>query len=172
MSDTARIDKWLWSVRVYKTRSIAATAIKNSRVRIGETIAKPSTPVKAGDIVKVRKPPITYSFKVIGIPPSRVGAKLVPQFVENITPQSEYDLIELQKMSGIQKRAKGLGRPTKKERRDLDEFMLPSGDGFEWMDDFDDADESGESGLHLTKSDDSYSPEDEEDVLNSMGFWD
>ena len=170
MSDTARIDKWLWSVRVYKTRSIAATAIKNSRVRIGETIAKPSTPVKAGDIVKVRKPPITYSFKVIGIPPSRVGAKLVPQFLENVTPQSEYDLIELQKMSGNQKRAKGLGRPTKKERRDLDEFMLP-GDGFDWMDDEGDDEEKDES-LLLQGSDDAYSKEDEDDVLDAMGFWD
>ena len=169
MSDTARIDKWLWSVRIYKTRSVAATAIKNSRVRIGETIAKPSTPVKPGDIVKVRKPPITYSFRVIGLPSSRVGAKLVPQYLENITPQSEYDLIEIQKMSGIQKRAKGLGRPTKKERRDLDEFMLP-GDGFDWMDD--DGEEGTEDTLLLHESDEAYSKEDEDDVLDAMGFWD
>lgn len=167
MSQT-RIDKWLWSVRVYKTRSVAATAIKNSRVRIGDTIAKPSSPVKEGDVVKVRKPPVTYSFRVIGIPPSRVGAKLVPQFLENITPQSEYDLIEMQKMSGMQARAKGLGRPTKKERRDLDDFMRP-GDTFDWMDDEDD----GESGETLfAASDEDYSKDDEDDVLDAMGFWD
>ncbi len=167
MSQT-RIDKWLWSVRVYKTRSVAATAIKNSRVRIGDTIAKPSSPVKEGDVVKVRKPPVTYSFRVIGIPPSRVGAKLVPQFLENITPQSEYDLIEMQKMSGMQARAKGLGRPTKKERRDLDDFMRP-GDTFDWMDDEDDG-ESGET--LLAASDEDYSKDDEDDVLDAMGFWD
>lgn len=167
MSQT-RIDKWLWSVRVYKTRSVAATAIKNSRVRIGDTIAKPSSPVKEGDVVKVRKPPVTYSFRVIGIPPSRVGAKLVPQFLENITPQSEYDLIEMQKMSGMQARAKGLGRPTKKERRDLDDFMHP-GDTFDWMDDEDDG-ESGEA--LLAASDEDYSKDDEDDVLDAMGFWD
>ncbi len=167
MSQT-RIDKWLWSVRIYKTRSVAATAIKNSRVRIGDTIAKPSSPVKEGDVVKVRKPPVTYSFRVIGIPPSRVGAKLVPQFLENITPQSEYDLIEMQKMSGMQARAKGLGRPTKKERRDLDDFMRP-GDTFDWMDDEDD----GESGETLfAASDEDYSKDDEDDVLDAMGFWD
>ncbi len=167
MSQT-RIDKWLWSVRVYKTRSVAATAIKNSRVRIGDTIAKPSSPVKEGDVVKVRKPPVTYSFRVIGIPPSRVGAKLVPQFLENITPQSEYDLLEMQKMSGMQARAKGLGRPTKKERRDLDDFMRP-GDTFDWMDDEDD----GESGETLfAASDEDYSKDDEDDVLDAMGFWD
>lgn len=164
----ARIDKWLWSVRIYKTRSVAATACKNSRVRIGENIVKPASPVKEGDIVKVRKPPITYSFRVIGIPPSRVGAKLVSQFLENITPQSEYDLIELQKMSGIQKRGKGLGRPTKKERRDLDEFMLPSED-FDWMDD---GDEDDNDELLLQSSDETYSKEDEDDVLDAMGFWD
>lgn len=167
MSQT-RIDKWLWSVRIYKTRSVAATAIKNSRVRIGDTIAKPSLPVKEGDVVKVRKPPVTYSFRVIGIPPSRVGAKLVPQFLENITPQSEYDLIEMQKMSGMQARAKGLGRPTKKERRDLDDFMRP-GDTFDWMDDEDDG-ESGET--LLAASDEDYSKDDEDDVLDAMGFWD
>ena len=167
MSQT-RIDKWLWSVRVYKTRSVAVTAIKNSRVRIGDTIAKPSSPVKEGDVVKVRKPPVTYSFRVIGIPPSRVGAKLVPQFLENITPQSEYDLIEMQKMSGMQARAKGLGRPTKKERRDLDDFMRP-GDTFDWMDDEDDG-ESGET--LLAASDEDYSKDDEDDVLDAMGFWD
>lgn len=167
MSQT-RIDKWLWSVRVYKTRSVAATAIKNSRVRIGDTIAKPSSPVKEGDVVKVRKPPVTYSFRVIGIPPSRVGAKLVPQFLENITPQSEYDLIEMQRMNGMQARAKGLGRPTKKERRDLDDFMHP-GDTFDWMDDEDDG-ESGEA--LLAASDEDYSKDDEDDVLDAMGFWD
>lgn len=166
---TSRIDKWLWSVRIYKTRSIAATACKNSRVRIGETIAKPSTPVKSGDIVHVRKPPVTYSFRVLGLPPSRVGAKLVAQFLENITPQSEYDLLELQKMSGLERRAKGLGRPTKKERRDLDDFLLPEDEDYSRMDE-----EDGEDDDHpvLRSSKEAYSKEDEDDVLDAMGFWD
>ena len=171
MSSTTRIDKWLWSVRAYKTRSIAATAIKNGRVKVGETTAKPSTPVKEGDTVKVRKPPITYTFRVVGIPPSRVGAKLVPQYLENITPPEEYQILELQKMSGMERRAKGLGRPTKKERRDLDEFMGLPGDRFDWMDDGDDGIEETEETL-LKEEDIAYSKEDEDDVLDAMGFWD
>ena len=170
--NTTRIDKWLWSVRLYKTRSIAADACKNSRVRVGDTIAKPATPVKPGDLVRVRKPPVTYSFRVIDLPPSRVGAKLVSQYLENVTPPEEYRILELRKMSGETQRAKGLGRPTKKERRDLDDFLVPS-DGFDWMEDGDDEDaDLAEGGFGESQAETGYSKEDEDDVLRAMGFWD
>ena len=119
MSDQARIDKWLWAVRIYKTRSIAAEACKKGHVSIGERTAKPAHNVRVGDIVNVKKTPITYSFKVLQCAEHRVGAKLVPELMENVTPQEQYNILEMSKMSGFVDRARGTGRPTKKERRDL-----------------------------------------------------
>ena len=128
MSDQARIDKWLWAVRIYKTRSIAAEACKKGHVSIGERTAKPAHNVRVGDIVNVKKTPITYSFKVLQCAEHRVGAKLVPELMENVTPQEQYNILEMSRMSGFIDRARGTGRPTKKERRDLDTFVEESYD--------------------------------------------
>ena len=123
MAEQARIDKWLWAVRIYKTRSIAAEACKKGHVSIGERTAKPAHNVRVGDIVNVKKAPITYSFRVLKCAENRVGAKLVPELMENITSQEQYEILEMSRMSGFVGRARGTGRPTKKERRDLDQFV-------------------------------------------------
>ena len=123
MADQARIDKWLWAVRIYKTRSIAAEACKKGHVSIGERTAKPAHNIRVGDVVNVKKAPITYSFKVLKCAENRVGAKLVPELMENITPQEQYEILEMSKISGFIDRQRGTGRPTKKERRDLDQFV-------------------------------------------------
>jgi len=120
-----RIDKWMWAVRIFKTRTIALEACKKNRVMVNDIAAKPSRMIKVGDTVQVRKPPITYSFKVLDLTENRIGAKLVPNYLENITPPEQYEILELQKISGFVDRARGTGRPTKKERRELDEFIAP-----------------------------------------------
>ena len=126
MSDQARIDKWLWAVRIYKTRSIAAEACKKGHISIGDRTAKPAHNIRVGDIVNVKKAPITYSFRVLKCAESRVGAKLVPELMENITSQEQYEILEMSKISGFIDRQRGTGRPTKKERRDLDFFVEES----------------------------------------------
>ena len=123
MAEQARIDKWLWAVRIYKTRSIAAEACKKGRVSIGDRTAKPAHNIRVGDIVNVKKAPITYSFRVLKCAENRVGAKLVPELMENITSQEQYEILEMSRISGFVDRARGTGRPTKKERRDLDQFV-------------------------------------------------
>lgn len=135
-----RIDKWLWAVRIFKTRTIATDACKKGRVSIGDTIAKPARMVKVGDIVKVRKPPVTYSFRVLALTENRLGAKLVADYMENITPRSELDLLEIVKISGFIDRRKGLGRPTKREGRELSRFTEQAYDDTDmgWDFDFDD----------------------------------
>jgi ribosome-associated heat shock protein Hsp15 len=119
-----RIDKWLWATRIFKTRTIALEACKKNRILVNDAPAKPSRTIRIGDIISVRKPPVTYSFKVLGLASNRVGTKLVPEYLENITPPEQYEILNLQKISGFIDRAKGTGRPTKKERRDLDEFSI------------------------------------------------
>ena len=139
----ARIDKWLWAARIFKTRSIAADAIKNGRVTIQGVNVKPSRMVKVGEVVSVRKPPVTYSFKILQTIEQRVGAKLIPQIYENVTTPDQYELLEMNRISGFVNRQRGTGRTTKKERRALDEFVGPSlegGDFFDWDDDDDDDD--------------------------------
>ena len=101
MSDTARIDKWLWAARVFKTRSMAADACKNGRVTMAGVTVKPSRPIKAGEVIDVRKPPITYSFKVLKPIESRVGAKLIPEVYENVTSPKQYELLEMSRISGF-----------------------------------------------------------------------
>lgn len=123
MANQQRIDKWLWATRVFKTRSIAADACKKGRVMKGGRSLKPAAMIEVGDVIQVRKPPITLSFEVLGLVNNRVGAPLVEQYLRNVTPPSEYEILELQRISGYQGRAKGLGRPTKKERRDLEQFI-------------------------------------------------
>ena len=119
----ARIDKWLWAARIFKTRSIAAAACKKGQVSMGGTQLKPSRMIKEGDVVSVRKPPVTYSFRVLQPIERRVGAKLIPEILENVTAPEQYELLEMSKISGFVGRAKGTGRPTKKERRSLDDFQ-------------------------------------------------
>jgi ribosome-associated heat shock protein Hsp15 len=121
-----RIDKWLWATRIFKTRTIALEACKKNRIMVNDALAKPSRMIRIGDVISVRKPPVTYSFKVLGLTSNRVGAKLVPEYFENITPPEQYEILNLQKINGFVDRAKGTGRPTKKERRDLDEFSTPT----------------------------------------------
>ena len=120
----ARIDKWLWAARIFKTRSIAVDAIKNGRVTIQGVNVKPSRMVKEGEVVSVRKPPVTYSFKILKTIEQRVGAKLLPEIYENVTPPEQYELLEMNRISGFVDRQRGTGRPTKKERRALDEFLF------------------------------------------------
>lgn len=132
MANEVRIDKWLWAVRIFKTRTIACDACKLGRVTIGGQKVKPSRNIKVGEIIEVRKPPITYSFKVLALSENRMGAKLVPGFMENVTPKEQLDLLEMNRISGFIDRAKGLGRPTKKDRRDIDDFTQP-----EYIDEFD-----------------------------------
>ncbi len=138
MATEARIDKWLWSVRIYKTRTIACDACKKGRISINGSQCKPSKTVKAGDTVQVRRPPVTYTFKVLQAIENRVGAKLVPEMLENITPPDQYELLEMNRVGGFVKRAAGLGRPTKKDRRDMDEFISGSAIGPEDEFDFED----------------------------------
>ncbi len=139
MAETARIDKWLWAARIFKTRSIASDACKNGRVTIGGVNMKPSRSVKVGDVVSVKKPPVTYSFKVLKTIEQRVGAKLLPEIYENVTDPKQYELLEMSRISGFVDRARGTGRPTKKERRALDAFVEP--EFFDFDEDWDEESE-------------------------------
>jgi ribosome-associated heat shock protein Hsp15 len=123
MGDSNRIDKWLWTVRIYKTRSIATEECKKGRVTMNGMPVKPSREIKPGDIIDVRKPPVNYKFKVKQMPSNRLGAKLVPDYLEDLTPKEELEALEMQKYMQWNDREKGMGRPTKKERRDLDDFL-------------------------------------------------
>ena len=125
MSDI-RLDKYLWAVRVFKTRSDAADAIRNNRVLVNDAYAKPSREVKEGDIISVKKMPVTYRYKVLELVSSRQGAKNVPQYCLNITPQEELDKLTVPRETIFVFRERGTGRPTKKERREIDALM----DGF------------------------------------------
>lgn len=122
MNSEARIDKWLWAARIYKTRTLASDACKNGRITINGALAKPSRTVKVGDQVGVKKSPITYSFRVLQTIEKRVGAKLLSEVFENVTPPEQYELLEMNRISGFVDRARGTGRPTKKDRRALDDF--------------------------------------------------
>ena len=117
-----RIDKWMWATRIFKTRTIAAEACKKGRVSVSGTTVKPSRTIKIGDIIQVRKPPVTYSFKVLALTENRMGAKLVPEFLENVTPPEQMEILELSRISGFINRSKGMGRPTKRDSRELKKF--------------------------------------------------
>ncbi len=121
-----RIDKWLWAMRVFKTRTIATDACKKGRVMMGGVAVKPSRSIKEGDVIDVRKPPITYTFRVLKVTGSRLGAKLVPEYLENITSPDQYELLEMTKISGFVDRRKGMGRPTKRDSRELSKFKEES----------------------------------------------
>ncbi len=118
-----RIDKFLWSVRLFKTRSLAAEACKKGKVLMGNEPAKSSRTVKVGDIIAIKQTPATYSYKVLELAHTRMGAKLVPNYLLNITPPDQLELIETMRLAAQLNRPRGMGRPTKKDRRDIEEFF-------------------------------------------------
>ncbi len=123
MADSVRIDKWLWAVRIYKTRSQATEACKKGQVSVNNLPVKASRVIHVGEVLQVRKAPITRHFKILALTEKRMGAKLVPDFLEDVTPAEEIELLEMQKNMRWSVRDKGTGRPTKKDRRDLDDFF-------------------------------------------------
>ncbi len=122
MNDLVRIDKWLWSVRIYKTRSLATEQCKAGKVSINGQAVKPSRMLNLNEIVLVRKPPLTYHYQVTGLISKRVSAKVAAEHVKDITPQEELDRLQNIQESAFFVRPRGEGRPTKKERRDIDKF--------------------------------------------------
>lgn len=123
-----RIDKFLWSIRFYKTRSIAADEIKKNRVSIGDNVVKSSKEVQEGNIIKIRKNQIDYKIKVLQIPKSRIGAKLVPLHVVDMTDKEQYEMLKMRRMQQDYYRIKGEGRPTKKDRREIDGYLASDSD--------------------------------------------
>ncbi len=143
MADSIRIDKFLWAVRLYKTRSIAADALKRGKVSMGGQQVKSSRIVKIGDVIAIKVPAATRSFEVLQIPRSRMGAKLVKDHIREVTPKDQQDLLEMYHLQMSMQRQKGLGRPTKKERRDMESFFdVPTDDDLDiyFGDDDDDDD--------------------------------
>jgi len=120
--NTIRIDKWLWAVRIYKTRNLANAACNNNQVKVNSVLVKPSRLIHVGDCIQVKKPPISYTYKVLAILSQRKSAKVVADYVEDITPPEEIEKLKMIRLQKSVFREKGLGRPTKKERRSLEEF--------------------------------------------------
>ncbi len=135
VENSVRIDKWLWAVRIFKTRSDAAEACRTNRVTIAGSYTKPSREVKVGDVVTVRKTIVTYTYRVLVPVSSRVGAKLVPEYAEDLTPQAERDKLNIPRETIFIQRDRGTGRPTKRERRQIDTLME------EFYDEIDEAEE-------------------------------
>lgn len=119
MATSSRIDKYLWSIRIFKTRALASEACKRGRVLINEMHVKPSRSVTVGETIQVKKPPVSYYYKVLDPIQKRVGAKIVADYMLDVTPQEELDKLNMQDDFFID-RPRGTGRPTKKDRRDLD----------------------------------------------------
>ena len=133
-----RVDKYLFAMRIYKTRTIAADACKKGRVTMGGTQLKPSRTFHTGDVFSVRKGPITYTYRIKQLAENRLGAKLVPDYLQDITSPDQLELLELARLAGQTGRDRGTGRPTKKDRREIEMFMSD-----DYLDDidFDDDDE-------------------------------
>lgn len=131
-----RVDKYLWAMRIYKTRSIAADACKNGRITINGVQLKPSRTFKIGDMFNVRKGPITYTYKVLQLTENRLGAKLVPEYIQDCTSPQQLEILELARLAGNGGRDRGTGRPTKKDRRDIEIFMSDN-----YLDEIDDIDD-------------------------------
>ncbi len=125
MKEEVRIDKWMWAVRLFKTRSLAAEACKKGKVSVNGSPVKPSRSVRVNDVIGVKRSPVLFSFKVLALAENRMGAKLVPGFMENVTTSDQLELFELGRIAAQHNRDRGTGRPTKKERRDLDDFFEP-----------------------------------------------
>ena len=123
MSNEIRLDKYLWAVRIFKTRSDAADAIRNNRVLVNDAYCKPSREVKIGDRISVKRMPVLYQYKVVELVSSRQPAKNVPLYCLNITPEEELQKLTAPRETIFVFRDRGTGRPTKKERRDLDSLM-------------------------------------------------
>jgi ribosome-associated heat shock protein Hsp15 len=121
--DTARLDKWLWAVRLFKTRALATDACRAGSVTVGTHPAKPARDVHAGELVEVRQGLITRTLRVVAVPPARVGAKRVPEYCIDLTPPSEFEKIREQRIQQFLAREKGSGRPTKRDRRAIDQFL-------------------------------------------------
>ena len=123
MAEGTRIDKYLFAVRLYKTRSLASEECRKGKVTIGGMNVKPSRDLKVGETIQLRRPPITRSYKILALTENRMAAKMVPEFLLETTPASELEILEVQKNMSVYNRERGTGRPTKKERRDLDDFF-------------------------------------------------
>ena len=134
-----RVDKYLWAMRIYKTRSIAADACKNGRISMNGVQLKPSRTFKVGDVFNVRKGPVTYTYRVLQLTENRLGAKLVPEYMRDETSPQQLEILELARMAGNGGRDRGTGRPTKKDRREIEVFMSDN-----YLDeiDFDEEDEN------------------------------
>jgi len=115
-----RIDKWLWAVRIFKTRSQASEACRKGRIVINDVQVKPSRVIKVGEIVIVKKPPVTHQYKILGLLENRQSAKVIVNYVEDLTPEEEKEKLEIKKHIGFEIRDRGIGRPTKRERRLID----------------------------------------------------
>ena len=136
MADSVRIDKYLWAIRVFKTRGDATDACKGNKVRVGGSPAKPSKEVKPGEVIEIQKGTVRYSYRVIRLLENRVGAQLVPDYAENLTPQSELDKLRAPVETFIIRRDRGSGRPTKKDRRAMEHLW--DGINFDAGEDFTD----------------------------------
>ena len=143
VKEEVRIDKWMWAVRLFKTRTLAAEACKKGHVMIGGNSQKASKRIRVVDVVQIKRAPITYSFKVLALSENRMGAKLVPEFMENVTPQDQIEILELSRYTSNGQRDRGAGRPTKKDRRDINEYTEPQfiSDDWDWDFDLDDDDD-------------------------------
>lgn len=119
----ARIDRWLWAVRLFKTRSLATEACRGGKIRVREEKVKPSYSVKAGETVTIQLGPITKTIRVLGVIEKRVGAKLVVDYVEDLTPPEEYELLRMTAAQKVLRRDRGMGRPTKRDRREIERLF-------------------------------------------------
>ena len=133
-----RVDKYLFAMRIYKTRSIATEACRKGRVTMNGVELKPSRSFRIGDVFSVRMGPITRTFRVLQLSENRLGAKLVPDYMQDITPREQLELLELARLAGRSGRDRGTGRPTKKDRREIETFIS---DEYDCFDDFEDDDE-------------------------------
>lgn len=118
--DSIRVDKYLWAIRIYKTRSEATDACNGNKVRVNSAVAKPSKAVKIGDVLEIHKGPSTLTYKVLQLSENRMGAQLVPDYAQDLTPESERSKLHAPRETIVMRRDKGSGRPTKKDRRTLD----------------------------------------------------
>lgn len=121
--ESVRLDKYLWAIRVFKTRSDATDACNGNKVRLNGVAAKPSKQVKVGDLLEIRKASVQFTYKVLKTTESRMGATLVPDFADNLTPESELEKLHAPRETIVLQRDRGTGRPTKKDRRQLDDLM-------------------------------------------------
>lgn len=134
-----RVDKYLWAMRIYKTRSIATDACKCGRVKMNGVEVKPSRSFHVGDEFTVRKGPITYTYRILQLANNRLGAKMVPEYLQDITPKEQLEMLELARFAAQSGRDRGTGRPTKKDRREIEQFF--SDDYNILFDDYDDFEE-------------------------------